>query len=99
VALLRATVGKQTKARHEVAPRQPAGGGCCSACVNFSWKSSHDGAELVRIVSDGRAIPETSSAPACGIIRWVRASDALVAGVLQRSQNGQRICLPLSTVF
>jgi hypothetical protein len=60
---------------------------------------AQEGAESVQIVSDGFAISGSSSVPALRIVRCGRASDALVTGVPQRSQNCRCMRLPLSAML
>ena len=60
---------------------------------------AHEGAESVQIVSDGRANSGSSSVPARKMVRRGRASEELVTGVPQRSQNCRCIRLPLSAML
>jgi hypothetical protein len=80
-------------------PRQLAGGGCRGVLGSVSLMHAHDGAESVQIVSEGRANSGSSRVPARRIIKCGRASDELVTGVPQRSQNCRRMRLPLSAIL
>jgi hypothetical protein len=72
-------------------------GGGCRGVVGMRWSiHAQLGAESVHIVSDGRATSGSSSVPARRINKCGRASEALVTGVPQRSQNWRCILLPLS---
>jgi hypothetical protein len=80
-------------------PRQLAGGGCRGVLGSVSLMHAHDGAESVQIVSEGRANSGSSRVPARKIIKCWRASDELVIGVPQRSQNCRCMRLPLSAML
>lgn len=73
-----------------------AGGGCRGVLGVCGSIQAQLGAESVHIVNDGCACSGSSSVPARRINRCGRASDALVTGVPQFSQNRRCILLPLS---